>query len=111
MRARPGWDTGLCWLLCDELLIIILDDDRVVDLDIDLHIREGPVRSFDCVTIEYLVETVTPGITLLKGCKHPLDNIRPDSLIIRGVKPKYAAVARPRPSLLVKLIQVNLLIN
>ena len=39
MRARPGWDTGLLWLLCDELLIIFLDNDGVVDLDIDLHIR------------------------------------------------------------------------
>ena len=95
MRARPGWDTGLCWLLCDELLIIFLDDDGVVDLDIDLHIRQSSVRCFDCVTIENFVEPVTPGITLLKGCKHSLDNIGPDSRIIRGVKPKYATVTRP----------------
>ena len=58
------------------------------------------------MTIENLIKTVTPRIAAFQGRKHSLNDIRPDALIVGGIEPVDAIVSRPRPLLLVKLIEV-----
>ena len=58
------------------------------------------------MTIEDFMKTVTPRITALQGRKHSLNHIRPDALIVGGIEPVDTIVSRPRPLLLVKLIEV-----
>ena len=56
------------------------------------------------MSVENFTEPVAWGVASLKGCKHSLNHIGSDSLIIRGIEPLDVAVTGPRPFLFVELI-------